>query len=289
MKGKQPVAFILLFSGTVLFIFLLMQGIEILYGGEVAILFPKGIVAREERDLLFIVQIIMLLVVGPVYVLTFVFSWKYKENHKNSKYSPEMDDHPVAEVLWWGIPLVIIIAIGTLTWIKTYDLNPYKPIESDKKPITIQVVALQWRWLFIYPEENIASINFFQVPEKTPINFEITSDAPMNSFWIPKMGGQIYAMPKMKTKLHLIADEQGEFRGSSANLSGKGFAKMHFLVKASSSQEYQSWLDSAKSSPGLDFATYNELAKPSEDNTALLFLLQDNNLFNKIIRKYTHP
>ena len=126
--------------------------------------------------------------------------------------------------------MTLIIAV--LTWVKTHELDPYKPIESNKKPMTIQVVALQWKWLFIYPEEKIATVNFLQFPKDTPIHFEITADAPMNSFWIPHLGGQIYAMPKMKTELHLIANEAGDFRGSSANFSGEGFARHAFYCQS---------------------------------------------------------
>ena len=146
--------------------------------------------------------------------------------------------------------------------------------------MTIQVVALQWKWLFIYPEEKIASVNFVQFPKETPIHFEITADAPMNSFWIPHLGGQIYAMPKMKTELHLIANEAGDFRGSSANLSGEGFAGMHFIARASSEEDYHQWVESAKqSSKLLNFEEYNQLAAPSQNNPVEIYQLKDANSF----------
>ena len=130
--------------------------------------------------------------------LTFIFSWKYRSDNTKAKYDPDLVDNRLAEYLWWGIPFVFTVIVGVLTWVKTYQLDPYKPLEHDKKPMTIQVVALQWKWLFIYPEEKIASVNFLQFPKDVPIHFEITADAPMNSFWIPHLGGQIYAMPKMR-------------------------------------------------------------------------------------------
>ena len=180
--------------------------------------------------------------------------------------------------------------IGALTWVKTYELDPFKPIASTNKPLTIQVVALQWKWLFIYPEEKIASVNFLQIPVETTIRFEITADAPMNSFWIPHLGGQIYAMPAMKTELNLIANETGDFRGSSANLSGEGFAGMNFITRASSPEEYAHWLASAKESPGeLNFDEYKRLALPSKNSPVAIFQLKDENLFNQIIMKYMHP
>lgn len=288
---KQPVLFILLFSGLVLLIILLMQPAEVIHLAEhIPFLFPNGIIGLQERDLLFFSQIIMLLVVIPVYFLTFVFSWKYRAHNPKAKYTPDWDDDRVAEYIWWGIPCMLTLLVGvvTLTW--TYQLDPFKPLESEKKPVKIQVVALQWKWLFIYPEEQIATVNFFQFPEKTPLNFEITADAPMNSFWIPRLGGQIYAMPRMRTKLHLIADATGEFQGSSANISGLGFAGMRFIAKSSSEEDFQKWLKAAKQSPGtLSLEEYTQLAKPSENNPVATYRLKEENLFDQIIMKYMHP
>lgn len=289
-RNKKPVLFILLFAASILFIFLLMQPIEVHYFGVVSLLAPKGSIALKERNLLFIIQAIMLLVVIPVYFLTFLFSWKYRAHNTTSKYTPNWDDNRLAEYIWWGIPCLLIIIIGTLTWIKTHELDPFKPIETDKKPLKIQVVALQWKWLFIYPEEKIATLNVVQFPKQTPIHFEITADAPMNSFWIPQLGGQIYAMPKMRTELHLMADETGDFRGSSANISGKGFAGMHFIATATSDEGFHTWVQSVQSSKNvLDFQEYNRLALPSENQPVTLYRLTENNLFDQVIMKYMPP
>ncbi len=290
MKGKRFVPFLLLFTGIILLIFLLMQPLTILqFRDQIAVLFPKGAIALEERNLLLIIQAIMLLVILPVYFFTFIFSWKYSAQNPKSdaKYDPDLVDSYLAEFFWWGIPIALTLIVGTLTWIKTYELDPYRPIVSDKKTKTIQVVALQWKWLFIYPEENIATVNFVQFPEKVPIHFEITADAPMNSFWIPHLGGQIYAMPNMKTELHLIADETGEFPGSSANLSGEGFAGMTFIAKASTEDEYLKWVEKAKSSSNeLNFKGYSELAAPTQNNPVEIYQLKDNDLFNQVLMKY---
>lgn len=268
-----------------------MQPISILiFQQNIDLLFPKGMIALEQRNLLLILQALMLIVIIPIYILTFVFSWRYRANRPGAVYDPDLVDNLLAEYIWWGIPLVMTIIIGVLTWIKTEQLDPYKPIESTKEPITIQVVALQWKWLFLYPAENIATVNFVQFPEETPIHFEITADAPMNSFWIPRLGGQIYAMPKMKTELNLIANEEGDFKGSSANLSGEGFAGMHFIARASSEEEYKSWLQKAKESQmSLNFDNYEQLAAPSQNNPVEIFSLKDTNLFHQIIMKYMHP
>jgi len=292
MKNRiQFVPLMLIFAGIIVIIVLIMQPISVhIFRNNIAVLFPKGIIALQERNLLFIIQALMLLVIIPVYILTFIFSWKYRVNNPKAKYDPDLVDNRLAEYIWWGLPCILTLIVGAITWVETYRLDPLKPIESDKKPMTIQVVALQWKWLFIYPEEKIASLNFVQFPKQIPIHFEITADAPMNSFWIPHLAGQIYAMPKMRTELNLIADVEGDFRGSSANLSGEGFAGMHFIARASSEEDYHHWSESAKKSTKvLSMEEYNKLAAPSENNPAEIYQLKDEQLFNQIIMKYMHP
>jgi len=290
-KTKKPVFYMLFFTGIILLIILIMQPLEILQFREyIAVLFPKGEIALKERNLLFLIQAIMLLIIIPVFICTFVFSWKYRAGNPKGVYDPDLVDNIFLEFVWWGIPFVIVVIISVITWYKTYELDPYKPIESDKKPITIQVVALQWKWLFIYPDEKIATVNFLQFPKDTPIHFEITADAPMNSFWIPDLGGQIYAMAKMKTELYLIADHTGDFRGYSANISGEGFADMHFIARASSEEEYQNWVESTSQSEiELDWKSYTQLALPGESQPLVLYQLKDLTLFDKILNKYMYP
>jgi cytochrome o ubiquinol oxidase subunit II len=291
MKKHKPVLFILIFSGIVLLIFLIMQPLEIRYGGDlISVLFPKGKIADRQRTLLVVIQILMLCVVIPVYLLTFIFSWLYRSYNLKSKYTPDWDDDRLAEYIWWGLPCLLILIIGVLTGVETYYLDPFKPLHSDKQPIKIQAVALQWKWLFLYPEEKIATLNFVQFPEHTPIHFEITADAPMNSLWIPQLGGQIYAMPKMKTELNLIANEVDDYRGSSANLSGDGFAGMHFIARASTEEDYQQWVKKTQSSSdSLDWQSYQQLALPSKNNPPTLYQLKDEHLFDQILMKYMHP
>lgn len=291
MTGKSRfVPAMLLFSSLILLLFLLMQPLTIFQFHEnIAVLFPKGEIGVKERNLLLVIQAVMLLIVIPVYLFTFIFSWKYQANNPKGVYDPDLVDNHLAEYVWWGVPLVLTLAIGVLTWIKTYELDPYRPIASEKKPLTIQVVALQWKWLFLYPEEKIASLNFLQFPEQQPIHFEITADAPMNSFWIPHLGGQIYAMPSMQTELNLIADKQGEFRGSSANISGEGFAGMHFIAKASSVEDYQKWVESARSAAPFDFQAYQQLAAPSQNLSPATYQLATDHLFEEILMKYRAP
>lgn len=289
--ARKQVFSMLFFTGLLLLIILIMQPLEIFHFRDyIAVLFPKGTIAVEQRNLLLIIQALMLLIIIPVYILTFIFSWKYSAHNPKGEYDPDLVDNTIAEYIWWGVPLVMTLIVSILTWIKTEQLDPYKPIESDNKPLTIQVVALQWKWLFIYPEEGIATVNFVQIPKDTPIHFKITADAPMNSFWIPELGGQIYAMPRMQTELFLIAKETGDFRGSSANLSGEGFAGMNFVTRSSSEEEYQKWIEQAKqSSNDLDFSSYGVLAAPSKNNPVEIFRLKDGTLFHQIIAQYMHP
>lgn len=287
-QGKKAVHALLFGSGLILLLFLVLQPIQVIqFRPYISILFPTGAIGVEERNLLLIIQALMLLVIIPVYLLTFIFSWRYRADNPKSTYDPELTESHLLECIWWGFPLLMTIAIGVLTWKKTHELDPYRPIASTEKTLTIQVIALQWKWLFIYPEEKIATVNFVQFPVDTPIRFEVTADAPMNSFWIPHLGGQIYAMPAMRTELNLIANQRGDFRGSSANLSGEGFSGMTFIARACSKEEYQSWVEGAREDL-LSEEEYDTLAKPSQGSVHS-YRLEDQKIFNKVLDKYMHP
>lgn len=258
--------------------------------GDIAVLNPKGEIGEKQSRLLTVSTLLMLIIVIPVYLLAFFIVWKYRADNKKASYKPDWDYSLLAESIWWGLPCVIILILSILTWTSSHELDPFKPIDRDKKPLTIQVVALQWKWLFIYPEQKIATVNFFQFPENTPVHFEITADAPMNSFWIPKLGGQIFAMAGMTTQLYLIAKEPGSYRGSSANLSGEGFSGMEFIAQASSDEDFNSWVNAVKNSPSaLDLHTYIELAKPSSYDPVKTYCLQDESLYDWIVMKYMMP
>lgn len=257
---------------------------------DIAVLNPSGQVADKERNLILVSTLLMLIVVVPVFVLTFYIAWKYRAGNTSAKYSPELAGNRMIELTWWAIPSAIIAVLGVIAWNSSHDLDPFKPLESDKKPLTVQVVAMQWKWLFIYPEQGVASVNYLQFPQDRPINFEITSDAPMNSFWIPKLGGQIYAMPGMSTKLHLIANEQGSYPGSSANISGKGFAGMRFTARAMSEDSFEQWVQITKQlDKPLGLAEYHDLAKPSENEPPQFFSSAQSNLYDNIVMKYMSP
>lgn len=291
MSKTKPVFFMLIGAGAIFFLFLIMQPLEVYFLKEnIAVIFPSGDVAFAQRDMLFIIQALMLLVILPVYILTFIFSWWFRADNTEATYDPDLVDNTIAEYIWWGIPIVMVAIVSVLTYVKTYELDPFKPLVSDKKTLHVQAIALQWKWLFIYPEENIATVNYLQLPVGRPVHFDITSDAPMNSLWIPDLGGQIYAMPGMKTELNLIASEAGKFRGSSANISGEGFAGMHFVTEATDEKDYDAWVKTVKESKqDLDFKSYQQLAKPSQDVPPGLYRLNDTKLFDQIIMKFTKP
>lgn len=285
MKIEHRFAFLFLLSIAAILAIILYP-----YGVDSAVLDPKGMIALKERDLIYTATLLMLIIVVPVILLTFFICLKYRASNKDAKYDPYWDHNILAESIWWGFPCVIILALSIITWTSSHELDPYKSIvAADTKPLKIQVVALQWKWLFIYPEQKIASVNFFQFPEKTPLSFEITADAPMNSFWLPQLGGQIYAMPGMRSELHLIADALGIFRGSSANLSGEGFAGMTFTAKASSEEDFNQWVETVKQSSSLGKEEYVLLAKPSQYDPVKNYALKDDDLFDQIIMKYMMP
>jgi cytochrome o ubiquinol oxidase subunit 2 len=259
---------------------------------SVAVLNPKGIIAEKQRNLMIIATLLMLIVVVPVFILTFSIAWRYRAGNQKAKYSPDWDRSRTIETIWWVVPLVIILVLAGFTWTSSHELDPYKPLASSAKPIKIQVIALQWKWLFIYPEQHIASVNFMQIPKQTPIDFEITSDAPMNSFWIPQLGGQVYAMTGMSTKLHLMANEVGDYQGSSANISGKGFAGMKFTARASTKAEFDQWVANTKrSSSRLNLNEYKNLMRPSENNPPSVYYLPASNLglYDTVVMKYMMP
>lgn len=270
------------------FIFLTVQYFQ---DKTIAVFNPRGTIASQQRDIIVATLLLSLIVVIPVFVLTFWISWRYREGHKRpAKYSPDWDGNRWIEGVWWAIPMVLIAIISVITWRTSHSLDPFKPLDSPAKPLRVQAVALNWKWLFIYPEQDIATVNYLFIPTDRPINFEVTSDAPMNSFWIPQLGGQIYAMAGMSTKIHLMADQPGDYRGSSANISGKGFSNMHFNTYAVPQTEFDTWVSLANSSPeSLSRPAYDELAKPSDGRTLATYAGVERDLYDTIVMKYMMP
>jgi cytochrome aa3 quinol oxidase, subunit II/cytochrome o ubiquinol oxidase subunit II len=251
------------------------------------VLDPKGPVGADQRDLIYITTILCAIVMVPVILLTAWIVWRYRDTKGNkAKYMPTWSHNTTAEVIWWGIPIVIIGIIAVFTVKYTYELEPSKPLESDKEPLVIEATSLDWKWLFTYPEQNIATVNYIHIPEDRPIEFHLTSDAPMNSFWVPQLGGQIYTMSGMSMKLNLQADEPGVYYGSGANFSGEHFADMRFEVTATSDAEFDKWVESIKAVPdALTLEGYEKLAEPAS-SPVLSFNSFPEGLYDKIVNKY---
>ncbi|MGR3951655.1 MAG: ubiquinol oxidase subunit II [Chlamydia sp.] len=260
-----------------------------LSGFHTTVLNPKGIIALQEYNLLVNATLLMLLIVIPVLILTFAIAWRYRAK-AYATYRPDWDYNGWIELLWWGVPFIIIIILSIMTWRSSHSLDPFKELTGENKPLKIQVVALRWKWLFIYPEYHIATINYLQFPKNRPIHFEITADAPMNSFWIPALGGQIYAMPGMKTQLSLMADGEGVYQGASANLSGYGFSGMKFTASSLTDSNFEEWALLLKNSSNLlTMEKYKELLRPTEYDNEASYALHREGLFDWIVMKYMMP
>jgi cytochrome o ubiquinol oxidase subunit 2 len=286
-KAKIPV-FIVLVLGVI------ASAVAYLRTVNIAVLQPRGTIAQQQRSLMLIASLLAVVVVVPVFIMTIVICWKYRANRvtkgKKATYTPEVGSNKLFESLWWGIPIAIIFVLSIITWNSSHSLDPYRPLASKTKPLHIQVVALQWKWLFLYPDQHVASINEVHIPVNTPIDFDITSDAPMNSFWIPQLAGQVYAMSGMNTQLHIMASKPGTYRGSSANISGRGFADMHFNAIAGSASDFTEWVNYAKSNDSkLTDSSYKSLALPSDNAPASSMQLVSNDLYDTIVMKYMMP
>lgn len=269
---------------------LMLAGLATALSGckSMIVLDPKGPVASQERDLIYITIGLCLIVIVPVFLLTIWILWRFREK-KTSKapYQPEWSHNTKLEVIWWGVPIVIIFILAIVTGRYTHALDPAKPLKSDVKPVTIQVASLNWKWLFQYPDQGIATVNYLVIPEKTPICFELTSDGPMNGFWVPQLGGLIYTMSGMATTLYLQADEPGSYMGSGASFTGREFAKMAFTTDAVGRADFDKWVTDAKASGNvLTEEGYQTLAQPGVSDK-LTFASVPRGLFHKIVHEYS--
>ena len=261
-----------------------------------ALLNPSGAIGLAERGLMIQATLFMLIVAVPVLALTFFFAWYYRAPKDNKlptgqagnvpKYTPDWEHSKMEELIWWAIPFEIVLVLGALTWTSTHELDPPRPL-SEAPPLVVQAVALEWKWLFVYPEQNIATVNFVALPVGQPVRFEVTADAPMNSFWIPRLGGQIYAMTGMVNRLNLVANEPGVFDGRSANYSGEGFAQMKFVAEAMPQEEFEEWVTSTKaSSRYLDWQEYERLSEKSIAEAPVFYSSFQNNLYDTIVMQF---
>ena len=266
----------------ILFILALFATVA-LGGCTEGVLDPKGPTAFAERQLLFNATGIMLAIVVPVMLATLGVAFWFRASNARARYRPTFRYSGRIELLVWSIPLMTILLVGAVAWIGAYDLDPPRPIASSATPVKIQVVSLDWKWLFIYPEQGVASVNHLTIPVGTPVSFELTSSGVMNSFFVPQLAGQIYTMAGMVTRLNLRADHSGTYRGMSANFSGDGFADMHFKVDAMPPERFAQWVASTHSAgPVLDSKTYADLAKPSAAVTPFTYHSVALGLFDSI-------
>lgn len=253
--------------------------LALLAGCNMVLLSPSGDVALQQRNLIMISTVLMLLIIIPVIFMTLLFAWRYRSSNTDAPYNPEWNHSTVLELLIWAAPLLIMIALGAVTWVSTHKLDPYRPLdrissEQDAsptmKPLVVEVVALDWKWLFLYPQQGIATVNELAAPVDRPIQFKITASTVMNSFFIPALAGQIYAMPGMETTLHAVINRPGVYEGFSANYSGAGFSDMRFTFHGMKFSDFEQWVKQARNgsavnpSGALTRAAYLQLEQPSQ-------------------------
>jgi cytochrome o ubiquinol oxidase subunit 2 len=254
------------------------------------VLDPKGPIAVAERQILLNSLGIMVVIVIPTIIATLGAAYWFRSSNTRARYLPDFAYSGRLEMLVWSIPAMTVLLVGGVAWVGSHDLDPRKPIASAANPVSVQVVSLDWKWLFIYPDQGIASVNQLTVPVGTPISFELTSSSVMNSFFVPQLGGQIYTMAGMVTRLHLQADHPGTYSGLSANFSGNGFADMRFNVEAVPAESFAKWVDAARGAgPMLDAQTYADLAKPSKAVVPFTYHAVAPGLFNRALSAGMQP
>jgi len=255
------------------------------------VLDPKGPIGVQERSIIITATVLMLIVVVPVIALILIFAWRYRASNGKAEYRPNWSHSNRIEAVVWLIPCIIIAALAVITWRTSHLLDPYRPLDSKVKPIRIDAVALDWKWLFIYPDQKVATVNEVAFPANVPVEFHITSATVMNAFFIPQLGSQIYAMAGMQTQLHLLASEPGTYQGLSSNYSGDGFSGMTFKAIAVPSQQgFDAWLAKVKTSQQtLGEAAYERLAAPSENDPVAYYSQVQPDLFADIVRRKAVP
>jgi cytochrome o ubiquinol oxidase subunit II len=269
---------------------MVMIGAATLGGCSEGVLNPKGPVAAAELQILLNSLGIMLAIVIPTILATLGVAWWFRASNKRARYLPNFDYSDRLEMLVWSIPAMTVLLVGGVAWVGSHELDPSKPLATSARSIRIQVVSLDWKWLFIYPDYRIATVNQLTIPIGAPVSFELTSSGVMNSFFVPQLGGQIYTMAGMMTRLHLQADHLGTYPGLSAQFSGDGFADMRFTVEAVPPENFALWVDTTRTTgPVLDAHAYDDLAKPSSAVAPFTYRAVAPNLFNSILRSAMQP
>jgi cytochrome o ubiquinol oxidase subunit 2 len=262
----------------------------ILVGCSHGVLNPQGPVGADEKVILFDATAIMLAVVIPVILCTLGFAWWFRAHNKRARHRPDWEYSGRIELVTWSIPAMIVLFLGGIAWIGSHDLDPPKALTSDVKPVEIEVISLDWKWLFIYPKEQVGAVNELVIPVNTPIHFKLTSGSVMNSFFIPQLGSQIYTMAGMTTQLNLLASHAGTYAGLSAQFSGDGFSDMVFDVRAVPEEEYRAWLTSTRGgTEHLDAHRYAQLATPSRHDESTTFGQVNSGLFDQIVHNHGAP
>lgn len=255
-------------------------------GCDMGVLDPKGPIGAAERLILLDSLAIMLVIVIPVIVATAGFAWWFRASNTRAFYWPEWEFSGTLELIVWSIPLLVVIVLGGVAWYGSHALDPYKPLPSKDKPLEVQVVSMDWKWLFIYPDQDVATVNQLYIPTGKPVHFSITSSSVWNAFFVPQLGGMIYSMAGMTTQLHLQADQDGVYRGISGMLSGAKFSDMHFQVHAVQDAAFSKWIETAKSSgDALDRANYAKLVQTSDTAPVMTYKSVDKDLFQSIVNE----
>lgn len=283
------------FVRRVLPLFALVACVLALGGCNLVVLDPAGDVAARQGDLIVVATLLMLIVIVPVIALTLLFAWRYRANNRAARYTPDWDHSVQLELVIWGVPLLIIIALGAVTWVSTHLLDPYRPLDRigpdrpvavDVRPLEVQVVALDWKWLFIYPEQGVATVNEIAVPVDRPVRFRITASSVMNTFYVPALAGMIYGMPGMETELNAVINRPGRYEGFSANYSGAGFSHMRFAMHGVDEAGFDRWVEKVRTSPlALSRRAYLELEKPSKREPVRYFSRVDGLLFDAVVNR----
>lgn len=250
--------------------------------------YTAGSVSAQERNLIVITAVLMLFVFIPVVTFTLFLAWRYRESNTKATYSPKWSHSTLLEVFLWGGPIVIIAILGTITWYSTHELDPYKALAvKGKKPVQVEAIAMDWKWLFVYPQYNVAAVNELAMPVNTPVSIHMTSDTVMTAIMIPRLGSQIFAMSGMRTQLHLIANQKGRFFGKNYQYNGKGFAKERFHAVSMSDEQFKEWVQRAKAAgQRLDAARYARLTEPSQPKGVTYFSPVKPHLLNYVIQQY---
>jgi cytochrome o ubiquinol oxidase subunit 2 len=255
-----------------------------------AVLDPQGVIGAANKTILIDSLAIMLAIVVPTILATFAFAWWFRASNTRATYLPDFEYSGRIEMIVWAIPLLVIILLGGVAWIGSHDLDPAEPLASNTPPLEVQVVSLDWKWLFIYPNQRIASVNQLVVPAGVPLHFSLTSASVMTAFFVPQLGSMIYTMNGMRTQLNLQADAPGTFLGLASHFSGDGFSDMHFDVRAVPADQFTAWVEATRNTgPTLDAASYASLARQSIDATPFTYRVADPGLFHEIVTQQLPP